>query len=415
MVAEIISVGTELLLGQVTDTNASFLSRRLADLGIDLYRRTTVGDNVQRIGQVIQEALSRSDLALMTGGLGPTPDDVTAEGVAVAFGVRLVFHPQAEEWLLQRLSSRGIRPSPTLLKQALLPEGAIPIPNPIGTAPGIWMEKDGKRVIVLPGVPSEMEAMFDDEVTPRLKDLLKGDVLRVRVLRFSGVGESALTDRLADIMGGSNPTVGTLVKPGEVWLRLACKAPSETDAEAALNELHKKIVERVGQWLVGVGEDPLEVLVMEALKGKGWTIATAESVTGGLIGARLTFVPGASQHYRGGIIAYTEGVKMSLLSVPWSVIAEKGVVSEECARHMAGFVRTRLRADVGVSTTGYAGPTGGEEDKPIGTVFIGLVTPNETKVERYQLRGNRQQIRDAAAQLALAVTLRSLKVGAAGK
>jgi nicotinamide-nucleotide amidase len=309
MVAEIVSVGTELLLGQIVDTNAVYLSQWLAKLGIDLFRRTTVGDNRQRIAQAIREGLERADLILTTGGLGPTPDDVTAAGIADAFGVPLTRHPEAEAWLVALLQGRGIAPSPTLLKQTDLPEGADWLPNPVGTAPGIWMERDGKIVVAMPGVPAEMEAMFEQEVVPRLQRLAGGQVLRWRVFRFVGVGESALTDRLGELMESVNPTLGTLVKPGEVWLRVAAKANSEAEAEALLDSMEEQIRQRVGEWLLAVGDEPIEVLVGQRLRELGWAIATAESITGGLICTLLTEVPGSSDYVRGAIVAYTEATK----------------------------------------------------------------------------------------------------------
>lgn len=409
MVAEIISVGTELLLGQVVDTNAVYLSRRLADLGIDLYHRTTVGDNQQHIALAVQEALERSDLVLLTGGLGPTPDDVTAAGIAQALGVPLVHHSEIEEWLKALLQKRGIVPSPTLLKQADLPSGARVLPNPVGTALGIWAEHNGKVVVAMPGVPVEMEAMFEREVVPTLKERLFGEVLRIRILRFAGIGESAITDRLGELMNNDNPTLGTLVKPGEVWLRLAAKAASEAEADALLNAMEARVRECASEWLVAVGDEPIEVIVGRMLKESGLTIATAESITGGLVCALLTNVPGSSEYVRGSIVPYTEAAKTSLLSVPWEVLNEKGAVSEECAHIMARQVRPRLRAYIGVATTGYAGPTGGEPDKPIGTVFIAVSTPQGTTVQRYQLGGTRQQIRERAAHLALVQVLRTVK------
>ena len=408
MTAEIISVGTELLLGQIVDTNAVYLSQQLAKLGIDLYRRSTVGDNRQRIANAVREALSRADLVLITGGLGPTPDDVTAAGISDAFGVQLVRHHEAEVWLTDLLLKRNITPSQTLLKQADLPEGSDWLPNPVGTAPGIWMEKDGKIVVAMPGVPAEMEAMFEQEVVPRLQKRFSGEVLRWRILRFSGIGESALTDRLGELMQNRNPTLGTLVKPGEVWLRIAAKAQTEKEAEAMLDEIEAKVRESVGEWLVAVGDEPIEVLVGEKLKAHGLTIATAESITGGLVCSTLINVPGSSTYVRGGIIAYTDAAKMHLLGVPLEVLQREGAVSENCARWMASQVRIKLKAHIGVATTGYAGPKGGEPDKPIGTVFIAISTPNGTKVERFQLRGTRQQIRERAAYLALVQVLRLL-------
>jgi molybdenum cofactor synthesis domain len=292
--AEIISVGTELLLGQIVDTNAVYLSQQLAKLGIDLYRRMTVGDNRQEIASCVREALSRSDLVLMTGGLGPTPDDVTAAGIADAFGVPLVRHPEAEAWLTELLQRRGIPPSQTLLKQAELPEGSDWLPNPVGTAPGIWMERDRKVVVAMPGVPAEMEAMFEREVVPRLQNRLSGEVLRWRTLRFAGIGESALTDRLGELMQSPNPTLGTLVKPGEVWLRIAAKAKSEAEANEMLDAVEAKVRELAGDWLIAVGEEPIEVLVGEKLRALGLTIATAESITGGLVCSTLINVPAAA-------------------------------------------------------------------------------------------------------------------------
>ncbi len=409
MTAEIISVGTELLLGQIVDTNAVYLSQQLAKLGIDLYRRSTVGDNRQRIADAVREALSRANLVLLTGGLGPTPDDVTAAGIADAFSVQLVRHPEAESWLTDLLLQRGITPSQTLLKQADLPEGADWLPNPVGTAPGIWMERNGKIAIAMPGVPAEMEAMFESQILPKMQKRISGEVLRWRILRFSGIGESALTERLGDLMQSRNPTFGTLVKPGEVWLRIAVKAQTEEEANAILEEMEAKVREIVGKWIIAVGDEPIEVLIGKKLKALGLTIATAESITGGLVCSTLINVPGSSDYVRGGIVAYNEAVKMHLLGVPWEVLEKEGAVSENCAKWMANQVRVRLKANIGVATTGYAGPTGGEPDKPVGTVFIAISTPTETFVEHFQLRGTRQQIRERVSYLALVQVLKTLE------
>ncbi len=333
---------------------------------------------------------------------------MTAQGIADAFGVSLVRHPEAEAWLVGLLNRRGISPSTTLLKKADLQQGAQWLPNPVGTAPGIWMEREGKIAVAMPGVPAEMEAMFLQEVVPRLKERLSQRALRWRILRFAGIGESALTDQLGELMQSPNPTLGTLVKPGEVWVRVVANAPSEEEAEALLTEMEAKVRRSAGQWLFAIGDEPLEVLVGQALKARNWSIATAESLTGGLVCATLVNVPGSSKYVRGGIVAYTDAAKMHLLGVPWEVLQKEGAVSETCARWMAMQVRTRLKAHVGVATTGYAGPTGGEPDKPVGTVFIAVSTPVGTNVERYQLRGTRQQIRERAAALALIQVLRSL-------
>lgn len=409
MVAEIISVGTELLLGQIIDTNAVYLSHQLSKLGIELRRRMTVGDDRAEIALCLREALSRADLVLMTGGLGPTPDDVTAAGIADAFNVPLIRHPEAETWLIQLLQKRGIAPSQTLLKQAELPEGSDWLPNPVGTAPGVWMVRNGKTVIAMPGVPAEMEAMFEEQVLPRLQRNLAGEIFRWRILRFAGIGESVLTDRLGELMEGSNPTLGTLVKPGEVWLRIAVKAKTEAEANELLDSTEAEIRKRVGEWLIATGEEPIEVLVGKKLKALGLTIATAESITGGLVCSTLINVPGSSEYVRGGIIAYTDAAKMHLLGVPWDILQKDGAVSDSCARWMASQVRIRLKAHIGVATTGYAGPTGGEPDKPVGTVFIAVSTPTETRVERFQLRGTRQQIRERATYLALVQALKVLQ------
>lgn len=413
MTAEVISVGTELLLGQIVNTNEVYLSQRLALLGVAVIRRVTVGDDAAQIAQAVRSAWQQSDCVLITGGLGPTPDDVTALGIAQGLNVPLVRSPEAAAWLTDLLRQRGIQPNPTLLKQADLPEGATWLPNPVGTAPGIWVEREGKVLAALPGVPAEMEAMFEQEVVPRLKARLRGGVLRWRVLRFVGIGESALTDRLKDWNFNESLSFGTLVKPGEVWLRLMAKASSEEEAIVLLNEAEAAVRERVGEWLFAVGEEPLEEMVGNALKERQWSIATAESVTGGLVCATLIKVPGSSAYVRGGVVAYEDSVKMHLLGVPWEVLQTEGAVSESCARWMAIQVRSRLKAHVGVATTGYAGPTGGEPEKPIGTVFIAVSTPIATVVERYQLRGTRQQIRERATALALIQTLRTLTAGKA--
>jgi nicotinamide-nucleotide amidase len=403
MVAEIITVGTELLLGQIVDTNSAYLGRTLAALGIDLYRRGAVGDNEARLVQAIREATERADLIITCGGLGPTQDDLTKEAVARAFDEELILDPAAAEQLRAFFARRGVPMPENNLRQAMVFRTGRSLPNPMGTAPGALLEKNGKLVICLPGPPRELIPMVDTTVVPLLTERLGGarQVLRSRVLRTIGIGESAMEERVQDLLASTNPTIGTLAHVGESHLRLTAKAPSEAEALALIEPLEREIRARLGAHVYGVDETTLEQAVVELLRARGRTVAVAESCTGGLLGGRITNVAGSSDVFLGGVISYSNRVKEEILGVPGDLLAAHGAVSAPVAEAMARGARDRFHAEIGVAITGVAGPGGGTVEKPVGLVFVGLATGESVRSQRYDLAGTRADVRARAVLLAL--------------
>jgi len=403
--AELVSVGTELLLGQIVDTNAAYLSRRLAELGVDVYQRQTVGDNQARLVKTLQQAVQRSDLVLVTGGLGPTPDDVTREALAELAGVELVEKPELRAELEAFFERRGRKMTAINLKQARLPEGAEALPNPMGTAPGIWLPLDRMLVVSMPGVPHEMERMFEEQVVPRLLDFAKGTLMPVftRTLRCCGIGESTLAARLADLLENqTNPTLGTMASSGEVKLRLAVKAADAVQAESLLRPVLDEVLKRLGKHVFGYDRLTLEGALLRRLKTLGLSLAIAESCTGGLVSGRLTGVPGASKVFKGGVVAYSNEAKQDLLGVQAETLKKHGAVSEQVALELAKGAAKRFGAEVAAGITGLAGPTGGTPEKPVGTVWMGFYFKGETWSRHQLFHGDRWMVRNWAAQQALA-------------
>lgn len=412
MKAELVSVGTELLLGEITDTNAVYLSQRLAEIGIDVFFRHTVGDNLERIVSVLELALSRCDVVIICGGLGPTQDDLTREALAEVTGRPLVVNPEAERRLREFFAARNRVPTPSNLKQATVPEGGTLLENTCGTAPGLLVEHDGRALIALPGPPPEMREMFQRQVLPwLLRRQGEATVLRSRVLRLADIGESNLVDLIPDILDAqTDPTVAPYASPGEVRLRLTTKAHSEAEAAARLGEMEARLRERLGSYIYGVDEETMEVAVGKLLRARAATVACAESCTGGLIASRITDVPGASDYFRGAVVAYANEVKQRVLGVPEQVLREHGAVSEPCARAMAEGVRALLGADWAVATTGIAGPGGGTPEKPVGLVYIAVAGADGTVCVRGNWPGTRDQFKARVSQYALN-TLRKRLLG----
>ena len=407
MRAEILSVGTELLLGQIANTNAVYLSRRLSELGIDLFRQVTVGDNVERVCAAVREAVALADVVIMTGGLGPTADDVTAEAVALALGRDLVTDQASARHIRSLLQRRGIPLLDSHLKQARVPAGSQIMPNPVGTAPGFIVEHDGKAVCALPGVPAEMEAMACETLLPELRLRAPAAVIRSRVLRFIGIGESSLEDRIADLIAAqSNPTMAPLAQMGEVHLRLTAKAAEEAAADAMLDATEAAVRARAGDFIYGRDDETLEAAVGAHLRAVGLTLGVAESCTGGLIGHRITQVPGSSDYFLGSLVTYANQAKVAILGVPEPIISEHGAVSEQTALAMAAGARRVLGADVAVAVTGIAGPMGGTSNKPVGLTYIGWSGPGGRKCEEHRLGGTRDAIKWRASNAALALVLR---------
>jgi len=402
--AELIMVGTELLLGEIVDTNATFLARNLADLGIDVFFKSTVGDNRERVGGVLTEALKRSDVVIMSGGLGPTDDDLTREVVSEVMDAPLVEDQEVlrdlEEWFAERYGNADMPRHNR--KQALFPSGSRVISNPVGTAPGFWVEREGKVVVALPGVSQELKAMFSESVLPALMQKGTGEMLVTRNLHFAGIGESNLEEILEDLLREqSNPTLALYASGGTVRVRMAVKAETREAGLALMAPVETEIRLRTKEYLYGVDGQSLEQVVAEILLQKKLTLALAESCTGGLIGHRLTNVSGSSGFLDRGYVVYSNQAKMDELGVKQSTLEEFGAVSEQTAREMAEGARRAAKTDLGLAVTGIAGPTGGTDSKPVGLVYISLASNGDTIVQRHLWKGTREQIKNRAALMAL--------------
>jgi nicotinamide-nucleotide amidase len=413
MQLELFSVGTELLLGEIVDTNAAYLAQKLSELGVNVYYKTTVGDNPERLAAALRTSLERADGVLATGGLGPTDDDITAAVVAQVMGEPLVADEGATDRIRSVVRQRGIRLLDSLLKQARVPRGAIVVPNPVGTAAGFILSKNGKTVIALPGVPSEMKPMVEQTVLPYLAEKMQQEgpaTLVSRVLRFAGIGESQVEADLRDLVTGqSNPTIAPLAKTGEVHLRLTARAATRQMGLELIAPLESEIRRRLGDFIYGADEETLELVVGRLLRQAGQTLAVAESCTGGLIGHRLTNVPGSSDYLVASLVTYSNQSKTSILGVPADVISQHGAASAECAAAMAEGVRRVCDADIGASVTGIAGPTGGTPEKPVGLVYLGLAGREGAVTEERRLGGDRLMVKERAAHLALYLLYRHLR------
>ncbi|MFJ9499357.1 competence/damage-inducible protein A [Brevibacillus centrosporus] len=412
MRAEIIAVGTELLLGQIANTNAQFLSQKLAQIGVGVYFHTVVGDNSERLQQVIRLAAERSDLVIFSGGLGPTQDDLTKETVAAYVGVDLVSDANAMKYIEDFFTQRGIVMTENNRKQALVLAGSYVLPNDFGMAPGMAIRHDSTTFVLLPGPPSELYPMVDRYVMPYLIDLLpEKQVFHSRVFRFYGIGESALEERLLDLIEKQdNPTIAPYAKEFEVTLRVTARAATAEAGEALILPVEKEIRDRVGQYIYGTGEDSsLHELLVNELRKRGESIACAESCTGGTVASLITSVPGSSSVFHGGIVCYTNEVKNQVLGVSEEVLATEGAVSEQTAKLLAENVREKLGTTYGVSVTGVAGPDS-SEGKPVGLVYVGIAAEGlPTVVKELRLAGRRQAIVGRAAKFALFYALQMQK------
>jgi nicotinamide-nucleotide amidase len=406
--AEIVGVGTEILLGQICNDNARWMSERLAEIGVDVVYHQAVGDNHQRIADAFRLALSRADVLLITGGLGPTQDDITREGLSDALGIPLVRRAEIEAFLRERFRGFGREMPEMNLQQADVPEGGRYLMPQRGTAPGLVVETaDGKRVYAVAGVPAEMREMMTNTILPELA-ALTGATIVSRTLRVVGMGESAVAERLDDLFRASaNPSVAYLASSGETKVRLTAKAPTREDAERLIDPLAEEVVSRLGATVFSTeGEDLAEVVGRE-LGERGMTWATAESLTGGSLAARITLVPGASDAFLGSVVSYAVAAKVSILGVSEETLASAGVVSEECAREMATGVRRLFGADVALGLTGAAGPEphGGA---PPGTVCVALVFEGGAESRTLRAPGDREQVRRWSEQAALDLLRRHL-------
>ncbi len=411
--AEVICVGTELLIGSILNTNAQFLAQQLAEIGVPHYYQTVVGDNPDRLKKVLAIACERSRLLIFTGGLGPTPDDLTTETLADFFEVPLVEHPEVLVDIEQKYARRGRTMTDSNRKQALLPEGAAVLPNPSGTAPGmIWQPRTGLTILTFPGVPQELQMMWRETALPYLRSQGWGrEILYSRMLRFWGVAESALAEKVAPFLTAANPTVAPYAGKGEVRLRVSAWADSEAAALQLIEPVEHQLRQIAGLDYYGRDDDTLATVVGRLLQGHQHTLGVAESCTGGGLGAMLTQVPGSSAYFMGGLISYDNQAKVNLLGVNGEDLETHGAVSEAIAQQMAVGARSRMGTTWGLSITGIAGPGGGTVQKPVGLVYIGLAGPDGfvTSVEHRfgELRG-RDWIRQVSACAALDLLRRKL-------
>lgn len=409
--AEIIAVGTELLLGQIANTNAKWLSEQLALIGVNTYYHSVVGDNLERLIKVFTTAKNRSNIIIIMGGLGPTTDDLTREGFQKLSNIPIVQEPQAMEKIFQFYRSQQIPMTANNRRQARVFEGAHVIENKLGMAPGMIVDYANKIWIFLPGVPREMKQMVSDEVIPYLQTV-NGDetVIQSRILRLIGIGESALEAKIADIIDEqTNPTIALLAQNDGNIIRLTAKAPSTEEASQLLDEYEQKIEARVGTYIYGTGQRSIAETIFHLLNDEGKTISAAESLTGGLFTERLINVPGASHIIPGSIVSYGAHVKKDILKVKKATIEQYGTVSEQCALEMAQNVALMFQTDYGISFTGVAGPDR-SEDQPVGTVYIAIYShTDEPIVEKALLSGDRYAVRHRAVLKGFELLLKRLK------
>lgn len=408
MRAEVIGIGTELLLGQIANENARWISERLAEVGVDVLHHQAVGDNLERIADAYRLAMSRADVVISTGGLGPTQDDITRDGLALALGVELVRRPELEELIRAKFAALGREMPASNLLQALVPAGARPIVPERGTAPGIVAEAGGVVVYALPGVPAEMREMMEGTVLPELA-ARSGATIVSRVLRCTGIGESRVAEVLDDLFRGrENPTVAFLAAAGEVKVRITAKAATREEAEALIGPVAAEARRRLGDVVFSSADEALEEAVGRLLRAAGRTLACGESLTGGALGARITAVPGASDYFRGSAVCYTAEAKRAVLGVSPDTLRAHGPVSGACALEMAAGARRLFGADLGVGLTGAAGPEPHAGAEP-GTVWVALAGEDVSHARGFRAPGDRTQVRRWAEQAALDLVRRHLE------
>lgn len=401
MKAEIITVGTEILLGDILNTNSRYLSRELAAMGIEMYYQITVGDNEERLLKTLEESLNRSDIVICTGGLGPTEDDITKEVCAKYFGYELELHKPSLDAMIERFKHMNRVPTKNNEKQAYFPKEAYILKNDNGTAPGCIMEKEGKMIVVLPGPPKEMESMFENYVKPYLSKLTD-DVIESEVLRIIGVGESKVENDILDIIDSqTNPTIATYAKGYECTLRITAKAKSVEEAKELIKPMSDEMKRRFGQSLYATGETSIEEVVAKMLVENNLKIAVAESCTGGMVSASLINYPGISSVFMEGCVTYSNEAKMKSLGVKKETLDVYGAVSDNCAKEMASGVAARYNTNVGIATTGIAGPGGGTDEKPVGLVYFGIYINGKVITKKYVFNGDRQGIRERATRTIL--------------
>lgn len=409
MKAEILCVGTELLLGDIINTNAQYLAKRLANLGIDVYHQSVVGDNTKRLKEELKESFNRADIVITTGGLGPTPDDLTKETGAEFFNKKMLL----DEESLEKLNSYFLKNGKEKLKgnnikQAYFPEDAVIFANDHGTAPGCGLDVNGKILIILPGPPSEMKFMFENSVVPFLKKY-SNSVLESKVLRVTGIGEGVLAEEIKDLIdSNTNPTIATYAKEWEVTLRITAKSDTKEAALKLIKPMKNELYKRFGDNIYGEDDTSIEAVIANLLIKKDLTIATAESCTGGLIASKLINYPGVSSVFMEGAVTYSNAAKMRRLGVKPETLDKFGAVSKETAHEMAEGIAKTSGTNIGLSTTGVAGPGGGTPQKPVGLVYIGLYINGKVIVKKLESSGTRDKIRNRATMYALDLLRREL-------
>ena len=411
MIVEIVSTGTELLLGQIVNTNAPYLARKLNELGFDAVYQTTVGDNRRRMASVFSIALDRADIVITSGGLGPTQGDITKEVSAELLGRDLNLHEPSVEHIQAFFKRRHLTMTNNNLRQAMMPTGAIVVTNHRGTAPGVIIEHDKKTIIHLPGPPAELEHMFENSILPYLTNRFGGQGIIVsKVLRTFGIGESILEERIRHfILAQKNPTIALLARSGEIHVRLTAKADSEDTARALIAELEASLREHIEEYNFGMDEQSLEQVVGEELHRRGLTVALAESCTGGGATAKLTDVPGSSAYLIGSIVCYDNRIKTEFVGVTPTLLQEHGAVSQQTAAAMAQGIRDRFATDIGVGITGIAGPDGGSAEKPVGLVYLAIAGPQGVIVEEEHFSGQRSAIKTRTVNSSLDLLRRYLQ------
>lgn len=406
MKAEIISVGTEILLGEILDTNATYIAGRLPPIGIDLYFMAKVGDNLDRLADTIERGLQRSDVILMTGGLGPTEDDLTREAIAQVMGEEMFVDEDAADRLRSFFTARGLAFPERNLKQAMLIPSAMALANPRGTAPGWWVERNDRVIVAMPGPPNEMQRMWEHEVEHRLQEMSGGEILVKRVLKTVGVGESTIDEMVAPLLKGTNPSIGVYAKPDGVYLRLAAKSRTQEVARNLIAPVEEEARRILGDVIWGADDETLEGVIGQMLNERAMTLATMESASGGLLGSTITDVEGSSAYYKGGFVSYTTQMKMSL-GVSADLIDQHGVVSAQVAGDMARAARHSLNADWGIGITGVAGPDEVEGNAP-GTMHIAVHDGRAPETLSYTFNMGRAPNKRRAVTGALFLLRRSL-------
>jgi nicotinamide-nucleotide amidase len=406
---EIIAVGSELLTPSKVDTNSLWLTEKLNELGLEVVRKTVVGDNRERLESAVRAALGPGKVILLTGGLGPTEDDLTRDATAAALGRTLSLRAEIVEWLEERFARFGRKMAEVNKRQAYVIDGAEILPNDRGTAPGQWVEQDGMSVALLPGPPGELKAMFERQIAPRLHARVEQAAIRMLVYRVVGMGESDLDQLIAPVYTRySNPVTTILAGVNDIQVHLRARCATEEQAQALLAEVARKIEPLLGDRIYSRDGSALEVVVGRMLHERDSTLAVAESCTGGMLGERITSVPGSSGYFAGGFLVYTNAMKTALLGVDPEILERHTAVSDPVARGMADGARERTGATYGVSVTGIAGPEGGTEETPVGTGFVGVSGPNGTDARKFRWVGDRRRIRLAAVQTALDVLRRRM-------